>query len=349
MIRKRREMITSVGARYGHLLDSVRESSQSLCDDDLKKILELAVKHVSDIELLYRDRLSVSLALPLDVLVIIFGFLYRDEKRVAFWSQLMGVSRSWCTQIQQSIDSLITSTRIVSFHMMNRLSFRYPRLVSLDMFIEQSIDFTLFTSLTSLTFKQDRRSIAKIGLGSLSVLTNLVTLSLPAYVTRIDIEELGPSIKTRITDLTLDRNNDTSSTQINSFVNLTRLCVLNRNTCLILKHLTRLCMLEVTREHLPYMSGYTGRVRLAGTGYCMEGVVADCKMNGLFNVEFRDGDHFDGNYIGNVRNGHGIYRYADGTILEGDWWEGVQHGKFIRTTPDGKTITERWLEGVLYK
>lgn len=342
-------MITSVGARYGYLLDSVRESSQSLCDDDLKKILELAVKHVSEIELLYRDRLSVSLALPSDALAIIFGFLCRDEKRVAFWSQLMSVSRSWYTQIQQSIDSLITSTRVVSFHMINRLSLRYPRLVSLDMSIEQPIDFTLFTSLTSLSFKQDRRSIAKIGLGSLSVLTNLVTLSLPAYVTRIDIEELGSSIKTKITDLTLDGNNEMSDHQLNSFINLTRLCVLNRSTRTILTYMTNLCILEATRRHLPHMRGYTGHVRLICDGFCMEGVVDDCKMKGLFSVEFHDGDHFDGNYEGNVRNGDGIYRYADGTILEGDWWLGMQHGKFIRTTPDGETITERWSEGVLYK
>lgn len=343
-------MITNIKTRYGHLLDLISEYRQSLCDDDIKEIHELIVNHAREIDLLYRERLSTSLALSSDVLAIIFGLLYRGEKNVAFWSQLMGVSRSWYTQCQQSIESLITSTRIVSLRTMNQLSLRYPRLVSLDMAILQPIDFTLFTSLTSLSFKQDRfsSSISKIGFDDLSVLTNLVTLSLPTYVTRIEIEGLRSSTRTMITDLTLDGNNEMSDSQLKSFVNLTRLCILDRTTRTSLRYMTRLQVLEITCDRLPYISGYTGNARLIGKGYCMEGVVTDCNVTGFFSVAFSAGDRFDGNFKNNQRTGHGIYRYVNGTTTEGDWREGVQHGKFIRTGPDGKIITHDWSEGVCY-
>merc|ERR1712151_1472031 len=43
-------------------------------------------------------------------------------------------------------------------------------------------------------------------------------------------------------------------------------------------------------------------------------------------VYFKNGDIFKGLYVRNMKNGHGIYRWADGAEESGEYADGEKHG-----------------------
>ena len=44
-----------------------------------------------------------------------------------------------------------------------------------------------------------------------------------------------------------------------------------------------------------------------------------------------DGKEYHGNYLNNLKSGHGIYTWPNGRKYNGEWLEGKQHGIGIYT------------------
>ena len=63
-------------------------------------------------------------------------------------------------------------------------------------------------------------------------------------------------------------------------------------------------------------------------------------------VSIPNGDSYDGEMIGNVRQGVGIYTFANGDIYEGDFVDNTIHGKGTQTSVSGEVYTGDFQRGI---
>ncbi|PJZ84678.1 hypothetical protein CH366_12140 [Leptospira harrisiae] len=57
--------------------------------------------------------------------------------------------------------------------------------------------------------------------------------------------------------------------------------------------------------------------------------------NGKFQVQYENGDYFDGDFFEDVKHGSGIYKYSNGDIFEGEYQFGYKEGKGIYRYANG--------------
>lgn len=61
---------------------------------------------------------------------------------------------------------------------------------------------------------------------------------------------------------------------------------------------------------------------------------------------YPDGSKYEGSWVDDQRNGHGIYRFANGDTYEGDWYEHKKHGYGIYTyAATGTSYRGMWEAG----
>ena len=61
---------------------------------------------------------------------------------------------------------------------------------------------------------------------------------------------------------------------------------------------------------------------------------------------YPDGSRYEGSWVDDQRNGHGVYRYANGDTFEGDWYEHKRHGYGIYTyATTGTSYRGMWEAG----
>ena len=69
-----------------------------------------------------------------------------------------------------------------------------------------------------------------------------------------------------------------------------------------------------------------------------------CVLLGTF--IFPDGSRYEGSWVEDQRNGHGVYRFANGDTYEGDWYEHKKHGYGIYTyAATGTSYRGMWEAG----
>ena len=52
-----------------------------------------------------------------------------------------------------------------------------------------------------------------------------------------------------------------------------------------------------------------------------------------------------GNFVNNLRHGHGKMKFVDGSVYEGQWGSGEQHGSGTLVAADGKKEVGEWKQG----
>jgi hypothetical protein len=57
------------------------------------------------------------------------------------------------------------------------------------------------------------------------------------------------------------------------------------------------------------------------------------------------GSIYEGDFVGNIREGAGTYWYADGTVYRGDWKSGKSHGRGELITPNRDRYIGEWKDG----
>ena len=59
------------------------------------------------------------------------------------------------------------------------------------------------------------------------------------------------------------------------------------------------------------------------------------EMSGNGEIQFTNGDKYEGDFKKGFRWGHGKFVAAAGWTYEGEWWRGIPHGTGELTAPNG--------------
>jgi hypothetical protein len=62
-------------------------------------------------------------------------------------------------------------------------------------------------------------------------------------------------------------------------------------------------------------------------------------------MQYPNGDAYEGEWSGDVREGFGVQRYAKGDVYEGEWMTDKMHGKGILLHADGSSYEGIWEHG----
>lgn len=58
-------------------------------------------------------------------------------------------------------------------------------------------------------------------------------------------------------------------------------------------------------------------------------------------------ESFTGNWVNDMMDGFGTYKYGSGAIYTGEWKENNQHGKGVYEFPDGSIYEGEWANHVM--
>lgn len=61
-------------------------------------------------------------------------------------------------------------------------------------------------------------------------------------------------------------------------------------------------------------------------------------------VSFQNGCTYEGQWVGNKKDGEGVQTWSDGAKYEGEWKMGERHGLGVFTWPDGSTYHGQWMQ-----
>lgn len=63
-------------------------------------------------------------------------------------------------------------------------------------------------------------------------------------------------------------------------------------------------------------------------------------------VKLSDGSIYTGEWMGDIRHGHGKLVFPDGGVYRGQWQNDKPHGSGTRTYPDGSKYTGQYVDGL---
>jgi hypothetical protein len=89
-------------------------------------------------------------------------------------------------------------------------------------------------------------------------------------------------------------------------------------------------------------------IKFFGGGFFAQPEVAKPKVVTVCNLEFPNGDRYEGQCVDGVGDGQGVYYSQSGDRYVGGWSRQNRHGAGILTTADGKIMEGHWRNGVAY-
>jgi len=63
-------------------------------------------------------------------------------------------------------------------------------------------------------------------------------------------------------------------------------------------------------------------------------------------MKCKQGSYYDGQWLEDKKEGHGVYRFNTGAVYEGEWHNNLRHGKGVFKLPEGPVFEGEWHLGV---
>jgi len=89
-------------------------------------------------------------------------------------------------------------------------------------------------------------------------------------------------------------------------------------------------------------------IKFFGGGFFEQPQAAQPKVATICNLQFPNGDRYEGQCIDGAGDGQGVYYSKSGDRYVGGWYGQNRHGAGIVTTADGKIMEGHWRNGVAY-
>jgi len=286
----------------------------------------------------------------------------------------MLVCKSWCSLLRRSCFVVEISAELCEETQRCQILIDlFPRLTSLTLpGYCACVEILLLSNLTCLNFEKPISTVDDSTMdadnmffkfSNISMLTNLISLSIPSHPYIWNISSL-----TSLKKLNLQSNSLIHNDTLSKLVGLTHLDLTN-NTLIsgsALKYLTNLTSLVLVRNVFvqfddvrPMKISKLYR-HFLDLPYFQEGkgILVDASKNIIYSGEFLNGlkhgqgiyvRHFEGNLVceydcgwrKGVKHGKGVKVYSNGDFERGEWFDGKRIGLFIVKT-DELYLEEEW-------